>query len=142
MSLTIDYRPYFGVPFKRGGRGPAELDCHGLLIRLHAGLGVEVPDIASPETNDEAASLFLGRKSDFLTKWEKSGANDLPPDGAYQPADTLLFRIKGVPCHVGMAINSRQFVHTWEGTRGVVVERISLWEPRLHGIYRHSKLPR
>ena len=141
MSLSIDYGGYFGVPFRRGGRGPDELDCHGLLIQLHADQGIQIIDFASPASNEEAASLFLGHKSAWRTKWEKSAPGQVPPHTIYQPGDTLLFSIRGTPCHVGMVITSLRFVHTWEGTKGVVAERMSLWERKVHGIYRHHQLP-
>lgn len=141
MTVNIDFQPYLGVPFRRGARGPDALDCHGLLTQLHADLSIKIIDFSTPASNADAATLLLAHKSDWNMKWEKQGVHDLPPHGIYAPGDTLLFRINGIPCHVGMAIDDFYFVHTWQGTGGVIRERLTLWEHRLHGIYRHHQLP-
>ena len=78
---------YLGVPYKWGSASPSEgLDCSGLVLRVYAELGVELPHYA-------AAQYELG----------------IPVErSALQPGDLVFFRDLE---HVGIYIGDAYFIH-------------------------------
>ncbi|NQZ53212.1 MAG: C40 family peptidase [Piscirickettsiaceae bacterium] len=120
-----DYVDLIGVPFEYGGRGDDEYDCYGLLMELMRRDGIEIPDYASPEDGAKITAIFMGE----LRLWEKCEAKE---------GVAFLFRVPG-NIHVGYCIGGDKFVHTWQHTGGVIVERLSDngWQNRLMGIYKY-----
>lgn len=120
-----EYTQYIGIPFKYGGRDRNALDCYGLVMLLYAELkGIELPDINSPTYLDKIHSLMEVEK----LKWEPCEIEE----GA-----VLMFRVKGYGCHVGYYIGDDKMIHTWEGTGGVTIERLSFsWKHRILGSYK------
>lgn len=111
-----------GVPFAYGGRGPDTYDCYGLLMELYRRKGVQIVDHRSPRQISEIAkSLDYGLKN-----WR-------PVE--QRPGVGVVFRIKGYGAHVGMTLKHDRFIHTWEGTGGVCIERLSHWDKRIIGFY-------
>lgn len=118
-SAIIDL---IGVPFAYGGRGPDTYDCYGLLMELYRRKDIEICDQRSPERVAEIAKEM----SEAMWKWQ-------PVER--RPGVAILFRIKGFGAHVGMALKHDRFIHTWEGTGGVCIERLSHWDRRIVGFY-------
>lgn len=114
-----------GVPFRYGGRGPDEYDCYGLVKELLRRDGIEVPDQIS-SSNVAKAARAMQRD---LVNWHKS---------ALTAGKVLLFRIDGYGAHVGYYLGDDRFIHTWEDSGGVVIERLSTWEHRLIGAYEYA----
>jgi cell wall-associated NlpC family hydrolase len=78
---------YLGVPYKWGSATPERgLDCSGLVLRVYAELGVELPHYA-------AAQYELGARVDRL---------------ALEPGDLVFFRDLE---HVGIYIGDDYFIH-------------------------------
>lgn len=119
----FDYSDLIGAPFAYGGRGPKEYDCYGLLIEIYRRSGIRVPDHASSDDR----SLIEQWVNEELRLWEECD----PFRGA-----AMLVRVQGLLCHVGICLGNDRFLHTWEGTGGVCVERLSLWGRRVRGFYR------
>lgn len=118
---------YIGIPFKYGGRDRKELDCYGLVMLLYKEIhGIELPDLTSPTYLNEIAELVDQEK-------EK---------GYWEPCElevgcVLLFNVRGYGSHVGYYLGNDRMIHTWEGTGGVIIERISFsWQNRLVGSYK------
>lgn len=121
------YVDLLGSKFQYGGRGPDRFDCYGLVIELHKRLGKEVPDVRSPTEQERIASLM----GDHIPVWTPCQRGT----GA-----VMTFRIGRYVSHVGMMINTYQFLHIWEGANlGVAVERVDQWERRVAGVYRYNK---
>lgn len=119
-----EYIDLIGAPFAYGGRGDPDYDCYGLIIELSRRDGIIIPDYASPSEGAKITAIFVGE----LRLWEET---------EIKPGTIHLFRVPG-NLHVGYAIDKDRFVHTWEGTNGVVVERLSDgWESRLMGTYKY-----
>lgn len=122
----MDYLSILGKPFKYGGRRLEDggLDCYGVVVEMGRRTGQVFPERQFSENLDVNHALMACQ----MDEWE-------PCDK--QPGSIALIRILKVPCHVGFVINDYQFVHAWEGSGGVVVERIEEWQKRIEGFYRY-----
>lgn len=113
-----------GLPFAYGGRGPDSFDCYGLIRWLLKEDGIDVPDYRYK--SDKIALMRAFREG--LPVWRKT---------EIKPGGVLMFRVPG-GFHVGYVMNNgRDFIHTWEASGGVCVERISAWQQRILGCYEY-----
>ena len=119
-----DVSRYIGKPFKYGGRGPDCYDCYGLVLELLKEDGVIVPDYYSPNTGPEIVAMVHNK----IEEWKQC---------ATTPGSVLVFRLPGY-LHVGYFLGENYFIHAWEGSSGVVVERLDFWRRRLLGAYRYA----
>ena len=117
------YADLIGVPFEYGGRGPEAYDCYGLVKKLHHDDGIILPDYKSPTEGASITALMMSE----TRLWEEC---------PIAPGRTLLFRVPG-NLHVGYLISSDRFIHTWERSGGVTIERFSDWKSRLMGCYKY-----
>ena len=133
----IDYNSLTGVPFVKGARGPQAYDCYGLLSECHLRDGRNIPDYRSPSDQTAIAKLMLQEKSKWREIWRRGDSEFR--HSLISPGNTILFSILGLPSHVGYALSTREFLHTWEKSGGVTVERISYWKNRIYGIYNYDE---
>ena len=127
-GLIYNGADLIGTPFEYGGRGPDTYDCWGLLMEMHRrNFGMEIPDYASPTRTHEIAAAM----SKDLALWR-------PIDP--RPGASILMRIYGLGAHVGFQIDAYRFVHTWEKSAGVLIERLTVgdWERRIMGFYEYA----
>lgn len=117
------YAELIGVPFEYGGRGPEKYDCYGLLKKLFKDDDQNIPDYLSPTDGARITALMLGE----LHLWKECA----PKSGR-----ALLFKLFG-NMHVGYCLGNGRFIHTWEQSGGVVIERMSDWEVKLIGCYEY-----
>lgn len=122
---TTELAELVGTPFVYGGRGPDAFDCYGLLMHLHALRGVALPDYRSP-TDQATISALLASQ---LPLWERCPS---------APGAAVAFRIGRLVTHCGMVLDDDHFIHTWEGSGGVCIERLSDWKDRIYGFYRYA----
>jgi cell wall-associated NlpC family hydrolase len=54
---------------------------------------------------------------------------------AAQLGDVMSINIKGMPCHVGIYIDDKTFLHTMKKI-GSVIDRLDKWQKRIEGYYR------
>ena len=123
--MACNYADLIGIPFAWGGRGPDSFDCYGLVRHIHAQHGIDIPDYTSPSDGPRIAALIAGN----LHLWREVSA---PKEGV-----VLLFRVAGY-LHVGYHIGGDRFIHTWEHSGGVVIERVSDWTNRVIGYYEYA----
>lgn len=134
------YLDLIGGSYEKAGRGSPGWDCYGLLIELHRRDEQIIPDYASPEDKDAIALLMQREKRKWLEHW--SADRDEPLDTRIiKPGHVLLISIKGVPFHVGQCVARGKFIHVWERSGGVLVERIDLWKRRIVGVYSWNDQP-
>lgn len=115
-----------GVPFRYGGRGPDVFDCYGLIMHLHALQGVKLPDYRSPTDQARIAALMATQ----LGLWEEAKP---------EPGAVIALRVLRGISHCGMLLENDRFVHTWERSGGVCIERMNEeWKPRVLGYYRYA----
>ena len=117
----VNYEDLVGKPFAYGGRGPDEYDCYGLLSEMYRRIGKEIPDYKSPNVGPEIIAMVLDKKQE----WEEVEA---------KPGVAALIRLRG-NAHVGFILPHGMFIHTWERSGGVTVERIRDWEARIVAYY-------
>ena len=117
------YADLIGTPFKYGGRGPSSYDCYGLVRKLFNDDGIVLPDYKSPEIGAAITALMMSE----VRLWSECGI---------KPGGVLLIKVPG-NLHVGYVINNERFIHTWEKSGGVTIERIEDWIHRLIGCYEY-----
>jgi cell wall-associated NlpC family hydrolase len=123
------YAKYIGIPFEYKGRSPDnKLDCYGLVMLLYKEIhGIDLPDVDSPTFLQEIEEVI---NSEVL-KWTPC---------ELEIGSVLVFSIRGYGAHVGYYIGDDKFIHTWEATNGVTIERFSIsWKHRLLGVYKWTK---
>lgn len=122
-----DVTGVWGLPFKYGGRSLEEghLDCYGVVKVMSERDGVMLPERSVSEDHALIHALMAGQ----MNAWRQ-----LPGP---RPGCVVQFRVKRRPSHVGYMLNEYEFIHAWEGSNGVVIERLCDWEKRIEGFYEY-----
>jgi cell wall-associated NlpC family hydrolase len=121
---TSEITKLIGTPFAYGGRGPDTFDCYGLVMHLHARQGVKLPDYRSP--TDQA--VIAATMATQLHLWEQCPR---------APGAVIAIRLHRGLSHCGVVLEDDRFIHTWERSGGVCVERLADWGHRVQGFYRY-----
>lgn len=123
----MEYADLIGFPFRYGGRKLEDgfLDCYGLVVVMSERMGKKLPERSVSEDHRLVHALMMSQ----MNVWERVPE---PSEGV-----VVLFKVNRVACHVGVMINEFEFIHTWEDSGGVVVERLSNWERRIEGFYEY-----
>lgn len=121
------YLDLIGVPYRIKGRGPHEFDCYGLIGEMYRRVhGSEVPPLDSPQSFE----LMEGAAKEFAaTSWKQVEK---------KPGCVALIRVGRYLSHVGFVLDNNRMIHCWEGSKGVVIERIDQWERRIVGYYHYE----
>lgn len=124
-------RSVLGVPWVARGRDPETgWDCWGLCQYMGKALfDLTLPDFGTIYTPDQArvggvvAGLIQGR----LTGFDRCEA---------KPGAVALFRIIGLPCHVGLCLGNGQMLHVLAGCSTVQASLLDRpWSSRLVGTF-------
>ena len=122
----MNYSDYIGLPFEYGARGPDCFDCYGLVMELYyQDHGIKLKEIKSSSNIKEIAMLM----SADLILWKKA---------KNQRGSVVLLNVCGLASHVGYAIGNDKFIHTWERSGGVVIEKMSDWRHKILGFYQYA----
>lgn len=128
-EMLKDYSDLIGTPFEYGGRGPDTYDCYGLVMELGRRNGVEFPEIeSSAELAVCHAKMTVESMSD---KWQKI-------DNA-RPGAVAWMQVGRYGCHVAYVLDQHRFIHTWEKSNGVVIERLEDWKNRILGYFVYDQ---
>lgn len=105
-----------------------DLDCYELTQKFYSKVFNKDLDILYDIRPDEkkTKTLFEKQKSSF-------DKVTIPQFG-----DIIVFNVATLPCHIGIYINNRLFLHTRKHT-GSVLERLAQWNKRIEGYYRWQK---
>ena len=114
-----------GIPFAYGGRDLAAFDCYGLLVYLHAQQGIKIQDYVSMQDRATISATMLGGACLWEEIEQTSGA-------------MVAFKVAGLVSHCGLVIDDDKFIHTWERSGGVTVEKLSDWSKRIYGFYKYA----
>lgn len=122
---------YVGIPFRDRGRDRSGVDCWGLVWLLYAeefGLALPAFDDDYDDTGDALA--IAGIYAIERTEWVEQSSP--------HPGDVVMIRLLSIPCHVGVIVDPRTFLHSVEG-RSSCLERLTspAWRRRVLGFYRH-----
>lgn len=122
-----------GAPFEWGGRGPDKYDCYGLLMEMwKRKYGVNIPDFQSPTGDSDISTKMAETMAQVY-----SGMSDWV-EVAPSPYVAVLFRVKRYAAHIGFTLPYGRFIHTWDRSGGVVIEKINTWKDRTVGHYVYS----
>ena len=126
---------YIHIPFKEHGREPDGCDCWGLArIIYKEKLGIELPTLLDYKTTKDSRAIADLYEEEH-TEWEEI------PIGQEKEFDVLVFKILGLPTHIGVVINKGMMIHCEYGVGTHITEynREIQWKKRLAGVYRHAK---
>tara|TARA_R110000851_G_C13102760_1_gene569243 strand:- start:26943 stop:27311 length:369 start_codon:yes stop_codon:yes gene_type:complete len=112
-----------GTPFEFGGRGPNAYDCYGLIMKLLKDDGIDIPDYVCPTTYGKRAALMAIE----ISKWEQ----------IEESPGAMVFIKAGRMFHVGYVLKHGKFIHCWEKSGGVVIERLDVWRDKISGFYKY-----
>lgn len=120
-----------GKPFKYGGRGPEFYDCYGLILECLKRYNPEglPPDFESTDDHQEILSI-MNREKEIA--WKR-----LSPQEAGE-GSILLIKVLGGNTHVGFHLGGNYFLHSWEGSKMVIMERVSFWKHKIEGFYEYA----
>lgn len=121
-----------GLPLlKYIGRPYEEYNCFDLVKEFYADFykldlkhyfeGTDVPD------KNTIQSLIVTNKGDFVE------VSDRPHFG-----DIVVIRLYGVECHIGVCVNSKEFLHSLKKT-GSSLDRLERYHRVIAGFYRHKE---
>lgn len=125
---------YIGVPFKDRGRDIFGCDCWGLYrIVLYEQFGLVLPNILDGYNN-------VKQVREISKLYEEQAVSDewvtIEP-GKEQLGDVICFRIRGVPCHIGIVITKGYMLHIERGSNSCFVPYNNLkWKDRIAGFHR------
>ena len=116
-----------GKPYRKGGRGPEDYDCAGLVVEVLRRRGIE---LAIPETPDAEADQLTAMRQILNAQWEAIERA--------RPGCLVFFR--GVPGHVAVMLNATRFIHVAEDVGQVCIERLEgpIWPRRFAGFYEYG----
>jgi len=127
---------WIGTPFASNACVPGPqggVSCQGLAAAIYVELGVLPPDVEIPVGRMTRGRF--SRESEILP-WLASRREflQLPTTAAPEPGQLLGFKIGHCLNHLGVMVDSGQFIHCLEGP-GVMVSSLedATWFPRLAG---------
>jgi hypothetical protein len=101
----------------------------GLLMECYHRKGVDVPETPGCQSGRNNSENALIAQGIIATEWKEV---------TRQPHVAVVFLVRGMLCHCGFTLPGNRFIHTWEGSRSVVIERLRDWENRIAGYYDYK----
>jgi len=127
--------PYIGLPFREKGRSTDGVDCWGLVRLVYA----ERFGIALPDLSDRYAASEDGPTVERTVEGETAPGGSWRLREAPEVGSVGVFRVKGLPSHVGIAVADGRFLHSFPGVNSVVESYQSpAWSNRLVGWYEFA----
>ena len=126
---------YINIPFVEHGRERKGCDCWGLArIIYKEQLNVDLPALLEYKNTHDSQAIA------DLYENEHIGWQEIPL-GQEKEFDILVFKILGLPTHIGIVINKGVMIHCEYGTGTHITEynRDFQWKKRLAGVYRYGK---
>ncbi len=125
-QIVTAARRYLGTPFRHCGRNAHGLDCLGLLLVVAHDLGLTEWDITNYSDQVDVVQMRQGVER-FCERI---------PTAAKEPGDVLLFRMRGIPQHLGIATDIG-VIHSHQLAKRVVEHSFDVtWQRRLVAVFR------
>lgn len=147
----ITYSDLLSARFEYNGRGEnGNYDCYGLCMEVSRRMGKELPDVITPsgmvnmqdklhsEVVSQAEWLAVSPSEGTWGTIEGVSHMGTRQTFGIKEGAIAYFRVRGLLAHVGIIIGPDRFIHAWDKAGGVCVERLSMWNSRLVGIYEHK----
>ena len=126
---------FISVPFKEKGRARAGCDCWGLARLIYEEkLNIELPLLLDYDTTKDSKSISKLYEIEHQD-WEEI------PVGEEKEFDILVFKILGLPTHIGVVVKKGVMIHCEYGRGTHITEYYKdvQWNKRLAGVYRHGR---
>ena len=125
---------YIGLPYLQHGRTREGMDCWGLIILVFAEkFKVTLPSYATDYRDVDA----LEEINDIVEVEKQRGWVQIPA-GSERLGDVVVFRVVGIPCHVGMVTEQGRFLHTIKGIDSAHADYTSSrWRNRVNSFWRY-----
>ncbi|WP_157032980.1 NlpC/P60 family protein [Halomonas sp. S2151] len=150
----VTYTDLLNARFQYNARGENNrYDCYGLCMEVSRRMGRELPEILTPRGFLNMQELLV-EETENGVRWRPIPPSEgewgviqgqprvgPPLDYGIKEGAIAYFRVKGLLAHVGIVVAPDTFIHAWEQTGGVCVERLTLWKSRLVGLYEHKADP-
>lgn len=105
------YKEYLPIKFKENGRDRRGCDCWGLVRLIYREkLGIELPSY-----EDEYSDTCDRKTISSLYKEEKNNWKPVPK-GSEKEFDVAVFKMLGLPTHVGIVMGANLVLHCERGT--------------------------
>lgn len=119
-----EYADLIGKTFEYGGRGPDKYDCYGLVKEMMERDGKVAPDYKSPSEAPAIVAMILHKRK----FWQECEC---------KPGAVAVIKLHK-NLHVGYILPHGKFIHTWERSGGVTVERLREWQHRVMACYEFT----
>jgi sulfur carrier protein ThiS len=123
---------YIGIPFKDGGRDSNGVDCWGLVRLVYKNeFNINLPSFS----NEYSTTSDVERLEELINQYREGWTETKEP----KEGSIVLFRMMGRGTHVGVLVNTTQFLHVNEDSTSTI-ENISShrWKDRILGFYNYS----
>ncbi len=123
MTADIKLLKYIGKPYEK-------YNCFDLVkefYRDYYGLDIKNYFEGDVPGRREIESLIITNKGDFI-----------PVTGKPQFGDIVVIRLYGVECHIGVCVNTSQFLHSARG-KGSCMDRLERYSKMIAGFFRHRE---
>lgn len=131
----LDLSPYVGIPFKSCGRDHFGLDCWGLLCLIYKEkLGINLSSYIDEYDTARSYNKIANAIDTHLPEW-------MPIEhGKEKPFDVIIFRLRGLPIHIGMIVGPGKMIHTLDKVNTCIEKyNTPLWRKRIRGFFRYGK---
>lgn len=128
----MSFEKYIGLKYKEKGRDFSGVDCYGLVRLIYKNeYKIDLPSFTEEYTQDDTLRI-QELIAQYKEGWESV---DDPVEGSI-----VLFRVLGTESHVGVVINSTQFIHVRENQDSVIESLDSAyWKKRKVGYFKYSE---
>jgi len=133
QKLPIWLSEYIGIPWVKHGRTGTGVDCWGLLWLIYSKhFRIDINGLLSAYDDTgigarEVSGVIDGEKSNWRCVEQEN----------VRLGDVVVFNLASIPSHVGMLLDSDNFIHVLEGTHSVIDKWKGLnWASRIEGVYR------
>lgn len=126
------YNNYIRIPFLDKGRTEKGADCWGLARIIYKNrLNIELPSFLAYENTRDSNSINNLYRNHYKN-WESV------EKGNEKEYDIIVFRMMGVPCHIGIVIGDGYMIHCLEGSGTIIsnYKKDQQWFRKIEGIYR------
>ena len=127
-----------GIPFVPHGRDEKGVDCWGLLrLAMQRGRGILLSEARGEYKNPcdpTEIKPYVERLRRQDERWREVA------EGAEEPGDAVLLRLRGVPMHVGLVVAPGWMLHINRGVRSHLARyRSPEWARRVVAFYRYAE---